>query len=85
MLPWITISNRPSTHFFNQEMAFYFARTSKKGQDQRAPFSRPPLKPVQPLFTTKIIASKVQEDIAAFQKRLESARQARSKQKTFSS
>jgi hypothetical protein len=82
MLPWITINNRPSTHFFNQEMAFFFARSSKKDPSQRAPFSRPPLKPVKP-HTGNFVVSKVQQDIAAFQKRLESAREARSKQKTF--
>jgi len=80
MLPWITISSRPSTHFFNQEMAFFFAR-SKKDPSLRAPFSRGPLKPLQP--STKVIVSKVQQDIAVFQKRQETARQARSKQKTF--
>jgi len=82
MLPWITISNRPSTHFFNQEMAFFFARSSKKDSSQRAPFTRPPLKPIKPV-TGKIVVSKVQQDITAFQKRVESARQARSKEKTF--
>jgi len=82
MLPWITISSRPSTHFYNQEMAFFFARSSKKDCNQRAPFSRTPLKSVQLTSKTKDIKSKVQQDILAFQKRLESAR---SKQNTFSS